>query len=230
MGSSKDRVLIYFTNMEKQYFIYNQTEIDHLKSKDKKLADVIDKVGMIKRAVIPDLFSALTSSIIGQQISTKAHQTIWERMQKYLVTVTPKSILEHSDNELQSLGLSFRKVEYIKNIAAKVDAKELDLIKLQTLTDEEVCLVLSSLKGIGIWTAEMIMLFSMQRKNIVSSGDLAIIRGMRMLYHHREITPERFNKYKSRYSPYGSVASLYLWAIAGGGVPEMKDNAPKKKK
>ena len=216
--------------MGKEYFIYTQTEIDYLKSKDKKLAEVIDKVGMIERMVIPDLFGALINAIIGQQISTKAHQTIWERMQKYLVIVTPKSILEHSDNELQSLGLSFRKVEYIKNIAAKVDAKELDLIKLQTLTDEEVCLVLSSLKGIGIWTAEMIMLFSMQRKNIVSFGDLAIIRGMRMLYNHREITPGKFNKYKSRYSPYGSVASLYLWAIAGGVIPEMKDKAPKKKK
>ncbi|NOQ24938.1 MAG: DNA-3-methyladenine glycosylase 2 family protein [Bacteroidales bacterium] len=216
--------------MGNEYFIYSQIEIDYLKSKDKKLAEVIDKVGMIQRAVIPDLFGALINSIIGQQISTKAHQTIWERFQNFLVTVTPKSILEHSDNDLQSLGLSFRKVEYIKNIAAKVEAKELDLIKLQTLTDEEVCVELSSLKGIGIWTAEMIMLFSMQRKNIVSYGDLAIIRGMRMLYHHREITPEKFNKYKRRYSPCGSVASLYLWAIAGGVIPEMKDYAPQKKK
>jgi len=215
--------------MENEYFIYSQIEIDYLKSKDKKLAEVIDKVGMIQRVVIPDLFSALISSIIGQQISTKAHQTIWGRMQKYLVTVTPKSIIEHSDNKLQSLGLSFRKVEYIKNIATKVDAKELDLIKLKMLTDEEVCLELSSIKGIGKWTAEMIMLFAMQRPNIVSSGDLAIIRGMRMLYHHREITPEKFNKYKRRYSPYGSVASLYLWAIAGGVIPEIKDYAPKKK-
>ena len=215
--------------MENEYFIYSQIEIDYLKSKDKKLAEVIDKVGMIQRVVIPDLFSALISSIIGQQISTKAHKTIWGRMQKYLVTVTPKSIIEHSDNKLQSLGLSFRKVEYIKNIATKVDAKELDLIKLKMLTDEEVCLELSSIKGIGKWTAEMIMLFAMQRPNIVSSGDLAIIRGMRMLYHHREITPEKFNKYKRRYSPYGSVASLYLWAIAGGVIPEIKDYAPKKK-
>ena len=219
-----------YTNMGKEHFIYSQTEIDYLKSKDKKLAEVIDKVGMIQRGVIPDLFAALIHSIIGQQISTKAHQTIWKRMQNYLDTVTPKSVLDHSDNELQSIGLSFRKVEYIKNIAAKVDAQELDLIKLQTLADEEVCLVLTSLKGIGVWTAEMIMLFSMQRKNILSYGDLAIIRGMRMLYHHREITPGIFNKYKKRYSPYGSVASLYLWAIAGGAIPEMKDHAPKKKK
>lgn len=88
---------------------------------------------------------------------------------------------------------------------------------------------LSSLKGVGLWTAEMIMLFSMQRKNILSYGDLAIVRGMRMLYRHREITPEIFNKYKRRYSPYGSIAGLYLWEVAGGAIPDMKDYMPKKK-
>lgn len=216
--------------METEYFIYGQAEIDELKSNDKKLAEVIDKIGMIKRGVNPDLFSALINAIVGQQISTKAQKTIWKRMQTALIEVNPESILSLSDTELQSLGLSFRKVEYIKNIAEKVHARALDLSKLQFLTDDEVCSELSKLKGIGIWTAEMIMLFSMQRKNILSFGDLAIVRGMRMLYHHREITPEKFAKYKRRYSPNGSVASLYLWAIAGGAIPEMKDYAPQKKK
>jgi DNA-3-methyladenine glycosylase II len=216
--------------METAYFIYGQTEIDYLKAKDKKLAEVIDKVGMIQRRVIPDLFSALVNSIIGQQISTKAHQTIWERMQKSLVNVNPKTILELSDEALQSFGLSFRKVEYIKNIAEKTDRKELDLLKLQSLSDDEIILELSKLKGIGVWTAEMIMLFSLQRKDILSYGDLAIVKGMRMLYHHREIKQKKFHTYKRRYSPYGSVASLYLWVIAGGLMPEMKDYVPQKKK
>ena len=216
--------------METEYFIYGQAEIDELKSNDKKLAEVIDKIGMIKRGVNPDLFSALINAIVGQQISTKAQKTIWKRMQTALIDINPESILSLSDTELQSLGLSFRKVEYIKNIAEKVHTRALDLSKLQFLTNDEVCSELSKLKGIGIWTAEMIMLFSMQRKNIVSFGDLAIVRGMRMLYHHREITPEKFAKYKRRYSPNGSVASLYLWAIAGGAIPEMKDYAPQKKK
>ncbi|MDE5416548.1 hypothetical protein L3049_00910 [Labilibaculum sp. DW002] len=216
--------------METEYFIYGQAEIDELKSNDKKLAEVIDKIGMIKRGVNPDLFSALINAIVGQQISTKAQKTIWKRMQTALIDINPESILSLSDTELQSLGLSFRKVEYIKNIAEKVHTRALDLSKLQFLTNDEVCSELSKLKGIGIWTAEMIMLFSMQRKNIVSFGDLAIVRGMRMLYHHREITPEKFAKYKRRYRPNGSVASLYLWAIAGGAIPEMKDYAPQKKK
>jgi DNA-3-methyladenine glycosylase II len=216
--------------MNQHYFKYGQKELDYLKAKDKKLEEVIDKIGMIERTVIPDVFSALIHSIVGQQISTKAHQTIWERIVARLEAVTPENVLNIADDELQSLGLSFRKVEYMKNIAHKVESNELDLIKLQTLSDNEVCTELSNIKGIGKWTAEMIMLFSMQRQNILSYGDLAIVRGLRMLHHHREITPKLHQKYWRRYSPYASVASLYLWAIAAGAIPHMRDYAPQKAK
>ena len=107
---------------------------------------------------------------------------------------------------------------------------ELNLEELTNLPDEEVCRRLSALPGIGVWTAEMLMTFSMQRPDIMSFGDLAILRGLRMLHHHRRITPQLFAKYKRRYSPYGSLASLYLWAIAGGAVPGMRDYAPKNSK
>jgi len=212
------------------YFEYGQEEMEYLKSKDKHLAEVIDRIGKIERAVNPDLFSALINAIVGQQISTKAQQTVWKRMYNLLGEITPISILNRSKEDLQGIGLSFRKVDYIRNIAQKVADKELDLEALHGMNDEDLCAELSNLKGIGKWTAEMIMLFSMQRKNILSYGDLAILRGMRMLYHHREITNEKFRKYWRRYSPYASIASLYLWAIAGGALPEMKDYAPKNKK
>lgn len=216
--------------MKVLYFEYGQEEMEYLKSKDKHLAEVIDRIGKIERTVNPDLFSALINAIVGQQISTKAQQTVWKRMYNLLGEITPVSILNRSKEDLQGIGLSFRKVDYIRNIAQKVADKELDLEALHGMNDEDLCAELSNLKGIGKWTAEMIMLFSMQRKNILSYGDLAILRGMRMLYHHREITNEKFQKYWRRYSPYASIASLYLWAIAGGALPEMKDYAPKNKK
>jgi len=216
--------------MKVLYFEYGQEEMEYLKSKDKHLAEVIDRIGKIERTVNPDLFSALINAIVGQQISTKAQQTVWKRMYNLLGEITPISILNRSKEDLQGIGLSFRKVDYIRNIAQKVADKELDLEALHGMNDEDLCAELSNLKGIGKWTAEMIMLFSMQRKNILSYGDLAILRGMRMLYHHREITNEKFQKYWRRYSPYASIASLYLWAIAGGALPEMKDYAPKNKK
>ncbi|MEG6523450.1 DNA-3-methyladenine glycosylase family protein [Desulfotomaculum sp. 1211_IL3151] len=94
------------------------------------------------------------------------------------------------------------------------------------MSDEDVCKRLSQIKGVGVWTAEMLMIFSMQRMNVISWGDMAIIRGLRMLYHHREITPKLFAKYKKRYSPYATVASLYLWQISHGACEGLGKQEP----
>ena len=122
-----------------------------------------------------------------------------------------------------------RKATYIHAMAHQIADGNIDLDALPSMSDEEVCRELTKFKGIGPWTAEMLLTFSLQRPDIVSFGDLAIQRGMRMLYRHRKITPELFAKYKRRYSPYGTVASIYLWAIAGGAIPELTDPAPKGK-
>jgi DNA-3-methyladenine glycosylase II len=216
--------------MTNHYFKFGQKEIEYLKKKDKRLAESINKIGIIKREVIPDLFSALINSIVGQQISTKAHKTIYNRIKKDLGEVTPGTINTCSIDELQSFGLTFRKVGYMQAVAHKVLTGEFDITTLYKMTDQEVCVELCKLNGVGLWTAEMLMIFSLQRPDILSYGDLAILRGMRMLYHHREITKAKFIKYRNRYSPYASTASLYLWAIAGGAVPGMNDYAPKKAK
>jgi len=196
-------------------FSYGQTEISHLQKRDKALGAAIDAIRPIEREVNPDLFSALVNTIVGQQISVKAQATIWGRMQTGLGEITPQSILSRTQEELQSFGISFRKADYIRGAAERAADGRLDLAALHHKADAEICRELTALDGIGIWTAEMLMLFSMQRPDILSFGDLAILRGMRMLYRHREITKPLFEKYRRRYSPYGSVASLYLWAIAG---------------
>lgn len=211
------------------FFEYGEREIQYLTEKDKVLGEAIEKIGHVERKVNPDLFGALVSSIVDQQISMKAGQTIWKRMCDGLSEVTPETIGKCPEEELQAFGISFRKVEYIKNAARKVLDGELNLEALHTMSDEEVCRELSSLKGVGVWTAEMLMTFSMQRPDVFSFGDLAIHRGLRMLYHHRKIDKKLFEKYRRRYSPYGTVASLYLWAIAGGAIEGMRDYAPKKK-
>jgi len=187
----------------------------------------MEQIGHIKREVTPDLFAMLVRSIVGQQISTKAQQTIWGRMVAGIGAITPESVAALSAEQLQGYGISFRKAGYIKNAADTVLSGHLDIEALQHKTDEEVCRELSALEGIGVWTAEMLMTFAMQRPDIISFGDLAILRGLRMLYRHRKITRELFDKYRRRYSPYATVASLYLWAIAGGAIPELRDRAPK---
>lgn len=211
------------------YFAYGQTEIEYLKSKDPRLAAVIDTIGHIDRRVDTDLFSAVIHHIIGQQISTKAQETIWHRMEQFLGVVTPDTIEAASEEELQALGMTFKKAGYIKDFCHRILSGEFDLKAVEQMDDAEAIAALSGLKGIGVWTAEMILLFCLQRPNILSYGDLAILRGMRMVYHHRKIDRKLFEKYRRRLSPYGSVASLYFWAVAGGAIPGMKDYAPKKK-
>jgi DNA-3-methyladenine glycosylase II len=166
--------------------------------------------------------------MVGQQISSKAQATIWQRIKDRLGEITPQAILACTEADLQSCGITFKKTAYIRGVAERVADGSLDIAGLHLKSDAEVCAELIRLDGVGVWTAEMLMLFSMQRPDILSFGDLAILRGMRMLYRHRKITRELFEKYRRRYSPYGSVASLYLWAIAGGAIPEMRDYAPGK--
>lgn len=210
------------------YFQYGTKETDYLAQKDKRLGEAIQKIGQIEREVDVDLFSSVIHHIIGQQISTKAQATIWQRMRQALGTVDAEHILAAGVPQLQSLGMTFRKAEYITDFAQKIQNGEFDLEGIWHKPDEEAIRELSSLKGIGVWTAEMILLFCMQRPNVFSYDDLAIQRGLRMLYHHRKIDRKLFEKYRRRFTPYGSVASLYLWAIAGGAIPEMRDYAPKK--
>lgn len=210
------------------YFQYGEKEIDYLKKKDKKLGELIDQIGFIKRTVDPDLFSSVVHQIVGQQISTKAQETIWNRMKNTLGSINADTILGAGIIQLQSFGISFRKAEYINDFAKKVSSGTFDLESLRFKSDEEAIRELCSLKGVGVWTAEMILLFCLQRPNIFSFNDLAILRGLRMVYHHRKIDRKLFEKYRRRYSPYCSVASLYLWTIAGGAIHGLKDYAPKK--
>lgn len=210
------------------YFQYGAAEIDYLGQKDKQLGEAIQKIGPIQREVDSDLFSAVVHHIIGQQISTKAQATIWQRMQEALGTVDAEHILAAGVPQLQKLGMTFRKAEYITDFAQKVQNGAFDLAHIGQKPDDEVIQELRQLKGIGVWTAEMILLFCLQRPNVFSFDDLAIQRGLRMLYHHRRIDRKLFEKYRRRFSPCCSVASLYLWAIAGGALPEMRDYAPKK--
>ncbi|NLP48382.1 MAG: DNA-3-methyladenine glycosylase 2 family protein [Clostridiales bacterium] len=209
------------------YFEYGEKETNYLKSKDKRLGEAIEKIGPIKRPVESDLFFSVVDHIVGQQISTSAHVTVRKRMKEGLGQVSLETISAASVEEIQKFGITFRKAEYIKNFAEKVKSGEFDLNALWGKGDDEVIKELTALKGIGPWTAEMIMIFCMQRPDVFSFGDLAIHRGLRMLYGHKEVDRKLFKKYKKRFSPYGTVAGLYIWAIAGGAIEGLQD--PKSK-
>ena len=205
------------------YYHYSKDAIDYLAKKDKKLKLVIERIGMIKRQVNPDLYESIIFHIIGQQISTKAHKTVFDRLVYMVDNINPNSIISLTDQQLQSIGISFRKVTYIKGFTQTIINDPTILTRLKDLDDEQVIKELIKIKGVGKWTVEMLMIFCLQRPDILSYDDLAILRGMRLLYGHKKISKSLFERYRKRYSPYGSVASLYLWAVAQNKIPDLFD-------
>jgi DNA-3-methyladenine glycosylase II len=201
-------------NVKTKFFSYGQREIEYLQNVDQILGAAMKRLGKIDREVIPDLFTALIYAIVGQQISVKAAHTVWHRMQLHFEDMIPQHIALATVEEIQQWGMSTRKAIYIKNIGEAVMYGSLKLMELYDLPDEEVIKRLSKMNGIGVWTAEMLLLNSMERPDIVSWGDIAIRRGMINLYNLTDITKEQFEKYKKHYSPYGSVASIYLWKLS----------------
>ena len=212
------------------YIEYGEREIEYLKSKDKRLAEVIDRVGHVYREVEGNLFTAVVHHIAAQQISGKALDTLWQRMNDGLGEINAETLIKAGRDKIQAFGMSYRKADYILDFAAKVYSGEFDIAAVEAMTDEEVIAALTELKGIGVWTAEMILLFALERPNVLSYGDYGIQRGMRMVYRHRKITRDQFERYRRRLSPYCSVASLYFWAVSGGAIPELTDPGAKRKK
>ena len=207
------------------HFAYDERAVTYLGRRDRRLRAVMERLGPLRREVIPDLFAALVHAIVGQQVSMTVQRTLWERVQGALGEVSPARVLAVAPEDLRALGLSGRKVEYVREAAQAVAGGRLDMAALREMDDAAVCDALVSLRGVGLWTAEMLLLFSLQRQDVFSFDDLAIQRGLRMLYRHKLIDRARFERYRRRFSPYGSVASLYLWAVAGGALPELSDPA-----
>ncbi|HOP73972.1 MAG TPA: DNA-3-methyladenine glycosylase 2 family protein [Bacillota bacterium] len=197
-----------------RYFEYGEAEIAHLKNRDPKLGKVIERVGIIRREITPDPFEALISSIISQQISNKAAETVWNRFILQVEEVTPSRIAATPVETIQKCGMSSRKANYIKGIAEAAISGKIHFDQLHTLPDAEIIRQLTSLPGVGVWTAEMLLIFSLCRPNVLSFNDLAIRRGLMTLYRLNTLTREQWKEYYKRYSPYASVASLYLWEVA----------------
>ncbi|HWQ04785.1 MAG TPA: hypothetical protein VN452_05480 [Longilinea sp.] len=197
-----------------KYLQYGVNEIRYLQKRDEILSLAIDQIGMIQRAVNPNLFEALVNAIVAQQISSKAAATVWGRVMERFSPIQPHKLAGTPVEDIQQCGMSMRKARYIQNAAGIIDRGELNLEGLAELSDDEVVARLSSLPGIGIWTAEMLMIFSMERPDVVSWSDLAIRRGMQILYGYEKLDRAQFENHRQQYSPYGSVASLYLWRIS----------------
>jgi len=205
-------------------FVILKDEVDYLKNKDIVVSDLIDLVGELSREIIPNHFIALVNSIIYQQISFKAGNTIWNRFSDLLGAITPENVINISSEDLRSCGLSKSKTGYVKNVANAIVDGKLNVKELKNQTDEEIVTNLIKIKGIGNWTAEMFLIFSLNRKNVINYDDLAIRKGIQWLYKLKdEPTKSEFEAIRDRFTPYNTILSFYLWEITIQNLFKYKD-------
>lgn len=189
-------------------------EMDYLAERDAVLGAAIARIGPIRRERRPEPFVALCHSIVSQLISRRAADTVYARLEALCENdVTPERLSALPVEAIKACGLSMRKAENIQNLARRTQAGELDFAALSQMEDGEVIRILSALPGIGVWTVEMLLLFSMGRGDILSYSDLGIRGGMKYLYGDPELTKKLFEERRKIYAPYGSTASLYFWAL-----------------
>ncbi len=195
-------------------FEIREEELAYLKKKDKKLGKAIEEIGKIERELKPDIFFGLISSVVSQQISGKVATILFGRLETLAKKITPLNLVKLSIEEIRACGISYKKAEYIKNITDAFVSKKILPKKLEEMENEEIIKTLIELDGVGRWTAEMMLIFSLQRKNVLSFNDFGIRKGLCKLYNLETISKEEFEKYRKKFSPYGSIASFYLWEIA----------------
>jgi DNA-3-methyladenine glycosylase II len=193
---------------------------------DKVLRRVMEERGPIdpaidRRGSRPDPFEAVARAIVGQQLSTKAARSIWEKLLAQFggETPTPEALLRKRKPTLRKAGLSNAKVEFLRDLAQRVKDGRLDFERIKDLPDEDVVADLIEVKGVGQWTAEMFLMFHLAREDVVSVGDLGIRRAVQIAYGMKELPgPEELEKLAEQWRPHRTLACLYLWRSL--------DNAP----
>ncbi len=209
--------------------------VTHLKKSDPVLRAIIERIGPCRMQFSPPEFHSLAEAIVYQQLNGKAAETIFKRFAALTgEPLTPEGILELSDEQMRGVGLSKQKSAYLKDLATKTSSGLLDFARLPDLPDAEVVEHLTQVKGIGVWTAQMFLMFTLKRENVLPTGDFGV--RMAMYKHYLEVqrkvqraakssaaakkvrknkiklpTPEQMEKIAKRWEPYRSVACWYLW-------------------
>jgi DNA-3-methyladenine glycosylase II len=207
--------------------------VTYLKKSDPVMRAIIERIGPWRMRFSPPTFHSLAEAIVYQQLNGKAAETIFKRFAVLAgEPLTPEGILKLSDEQMRGAGLSKQKTSYLRDLAAKTASGLLDFARLPKLPDAEVVEHLTQVKGIGVWTAQMFLMFSLKRENVLPTGDFGI--RMAMFKHYldpqrakaakkstapkkgskRKIklpSPEQMEKIAKRWEPYRSVASWYLW-------------------
>lgn len=187
--------------------------VSHLKKCDPVLRAIIERVGPFRMEYGPAEFHSLAEAILYQQLNGRAAETIHKRFVALAgEPPTPEGILKLTDEQLRSVGLSKQKSAYLKDLAAKTAAGLLDFARLPEMSDEAVIQHLTQVKGIGVWTAHMFLMFSLRRPNVLPTGDYGVQMAVKKHYKKRKLPkPRDMEKIARAWEPYRSVACWYMW-------------------
>jgi DNA-3-methyladenine glycosylase II len=187
--------------------------VTHLKKSDPILRSIIERVGPCRMEFGPPEFSSLAEAIVYQQLNGRAADTIFKRLAALAgEPLTPDGILKLTDAQMRGVGLSKQKSAYLKDLAAKTHDGTLDFARLAHASDEDVIEHLTQVKGIGVWTAHMFLMFSLRRPNVLPTGDYGVQVAVKKHYKKRKLPkPKDMAKIAKCWEPYRSIACWYLW-------------------
>ena len=185
----------------------------HLKKSDPVMRAIIESVGPCRMQYGEPTFHSLAESIIYQQLNGKAAETIFKRFTDAAGTpLTPEGILKLTEQQMRAVGLSKQKSSYLRDLAQKTQSGSLNFEKLADMTEADIIAHLTQVKGIGVWTAHMFLMFTMRRPDVLPTGDYGIQVAMKKHYRKRKLPkPKDMEKIAKAWSPYRSVACWYLW-------------------
>jgi DNA-3-methyladenine glycosylase II len=184
----------------------------HLMKRDRVMKRLIPQFGQVCLESRGDAFVTLARSVVGQQISVKAAQTVWDRFAKLSKRMTPAQVLRLKIDDMRAAGLSARKVEYLVDLALHFDSKTVHVDAWDTWEDEAIIAELMAIRGIGRWTAEMFLIFHLMRPNVLPLDDVGLINGISKCYFSGDtVSRSDAREVSEAWAPYRTVATWYIW-------------------
>lgn len=198
--------------MKKMVITNDSEKIKYLIQKDPKLETLFSRIKAIDVHLSDDYFVSLVSTITAQQLSSKVASVIYQRLRDLLhEDITAEKIMQADESSLRSIGLSYQKIKYLKSLAEHIIDKKVIFDDLHLQTDEQIIEMLIQIKGIGVWSAHMFLMFSLGREDIFSELDLGLRNAVKRLYQNDQLTIQEIKTISEKWSPYRSIVSHYLW-------------------
>jgi len=198
--------------MKKIIYHRDAKEVKYLIEKDPLLIPLFKKKEEIILEIDPDYFVFLVGTIISQQVSSKVSLVIFNRFKVLCEEqITPQKILNFTEEQMRGIGLSYQKIKYLKSLAECEEKQIINLHDLDHLENEQIISMLTQIKGIGIWSAQMFLMFSLGREDVFSVLDLGLRNALKIIYNQPDLTQNEIEKISEKWKPYRSIVSHFLW-------------------